>query len=68
MDIIKYYVDQFNINDEEFIKNDIDNEKAYEWMKKEIPLFTCSDKDIERAYYFRCGRIENILSPLTTVL
>lgn len=53
MDIIKYYVEQFNINDEEFIKNDIDNEKSYEWMKKEIPLFTCSDKDIERAYYFR---------------
>ncbi len=53
MDIIKYYVDQFNLSDEEFIKNDIDNDNAAEWMKTEIPLFECSDKDIERAYYFR---------------
>lgn len=53
MDIIKYYVEQFNKNDEEFVKNDIDNDHVYEWMKAEIPLFECSDKEIERAYYFR---------------
>ncbi len=53
MDIIKLYVDEFNRNDEEFIKNDIDNLHAYEWMKNEIPVFECPDKDIERAYYFR---------------
>lgn len=53
MDIIKFYVDQFNRDDDEFIKNDIDNAHVYEWMKKEVPVFECPDKDIERAYYFR---------------
>lgn len=53
VDIIKFYTDQFNRDDEEFIKNDIDNAHVYEWMKKEVPVFECPDKDIERAYYFR---------------
>ncbi len=53
MDIIRFYVDKFNADDEELIKNDIDNDRAYEWMKQEVPLFECPDKDIERTYYFR---------------
>lgn len=53
MDIIKHYVDEFNRNDDEFIKNDIDNAHVYEWMKNEVPVFECPDKDIERTYYFR---------------
>ena len=53
MDIIKKYIDTFNRDDEETIKNDIDNAHVYEWMKAEVPVFECPDKDIERAYYFR---------------
>ena len=53
MDILKHYVDLFNENDEEVYKNDIDNAHAYEWMKDEVPIFECPDKDIERTYYFR---------------
>lgn len=53
MDIIKHYVDEFNRDDEEFIKNDIDNAHVYEWFKNEVPIFECPDKCIERAYYFR---------------
>lgn len=53
MDILKNYVDLFNSLDDEIYKNQIDNSKAYEWMKDEIPLFECPDKDIERTYYFR---------------
>ena len=53
MDIIKNYVEEFNLNDEETIKNDIDNAHVYEWMKEEVPVFECPDKEIERAYYFR---------------
>ena len=48
MDILKHYVDLFNKEDEELYINDIDNSHAYEWLKSEIPLFECSDKDIER--------------------
>ena len=53
MDILKHYVDIFNEEDEECYKNDIENARAYEWLKNEVPIFECPDKDIERAYYFR---------------
>lgn len=53
MDILKEYVTQFNELDEETCKNLIDNDHAYEWLKREIPLFSCPDKNIEKAYYFR---------------
>ena len=53
MDILKQYVDEFNKNDEETYVNDIPNSKAYEWMKENIPLISCPDKVIEKAYYFR---------------
>lgn len=52
-DILRYYVDIFNHNDEEIKKNDIDNAHVYQWMKEEVPLFQCPDKDIEKTYYFR---------------
>ena len=53
MDILKHYVDLFNENDEEVYVNTVDNAHAYEWLKNEIPLLECPDKDIERTYYFR---------------
>ncbi len=53
MDIIKHYVEIFNREDNELYKSDIDNAHAYEWLKEEIPVFSCPNKDIERAYYFR---------------
>ena len=31
----------------------ISNDQAADWMEKNIPLFECSDKDIEETYYFR---------------
>ncbi len=53
MDNLKFYVDMFNEEDNELYKNEIDNAHAYEWLKDEIPLFSCPDKDLERTYYFR---------------
>jgi hypothetical protein len=53
MDILKKYVDFFNENDEESYHNLVSNDYAYEWLREEIPLFSCPDKDIEQAYYFR---------------
>ena len=53
MDIIKKYVDEFNLHDDEFVKNDITNEKAYEWMAENVPHLICPDKILEKAYYFR---------------
>ncbi len=53
MDILKHYVEMFNKDDNELYKNEVDNDHAYEWLKNEIPIFTCPDKELERTYYFR---------------
>ncbi|MHC4647797.1 MAG: MGH1-like glycoside hydrolase domain-containing protein [Planctomycetota bacterium] len=54
-DSFKHYVDNFNKNDVEYFPPSIPNEKAWEFMKANIPLFECPnpDKDIEEIYYFR---------------
>ena len=49
----KHYVDTFNENDEELYVQHISNEKAWEFLKANVPLFECPDKDLERTYYFR---------------
>ena len=49
----KHYVDYFNETDNETVVNHIGNAKAWPWLEKNIPLFECPDKDIERIYYFR---------------
>lgn len=51
--LIADYVEKFNRNDEETVKQKIDNEHALAWMMEQIPYFECSDKVIEETYYFR---------------
>ena len=50
---LKQYVDKFNSNDEEIIKQHIENAKAYEWLEENIPLLECPDHEVEETYYFR---------------
>jgi hypothetical protein len=52
-DDYKHYVDEFNHDDVEDIINLIPNAGAWDWMKQNVPLFTCPDKEIERIYYYR---------------
>ena len=49
----KHYVDYFNETDDEIVVNHIANSESWAWLEKNVPLFECSDKDIERIYYFR---------------
>ena len=49
-DSFKHYVDEFNENDEELYVRHISNEKAWEFLKANIPMFDSPDKDIERTY------------------
>lgn len=50
---LRSYVEKFNSADEECYVNNIPNEEAYSWLKENIPLIDCPDKDIEEIYYFR---------------
>jgi len=52
-DSFKHYIETFNENDEELYVQHIPNEKAWEFLKGNVPLFECPDKDFERTYYFR---------------
>ncbi len=52
-DSLSEYVAQFNKDDVEMYKQYISNEDAENFLRKNIPIFSCPDKDIERTYYFR---------------
>lgn len=53
IDKLKNYVQKFNSMDEECYFNDIKNADAFSWMKENIPLIDCPDKELEEMYYFR---------------
>ena len=49
----KFYIDEFNANDRELYPQYIRNNETWNFLEINIPFFECSDKTIERAYYFR---------------
>ena len=49
----KHYVDYFNSMEDEPVINAIPNAQSWAWMKENIPLFECPDKDFEQIYYYR---------------
>lgn len=49
----RHYVDIFNANDKETVKQYVDNDSAYDFLVERIPLLHCPDKAIEETYYFR---------------
>ncbi len=52
-DTLQKYVQIFNQNDNELYKQHIPNAAALEFLKRNIPLLDCPDKEIEEIYYFR---------------
>ena len=46
-DSFKHYVEKFNENDTEYFPPSIPNEQAWEFMKANIPLLECPDRDME---------------------
>jgi hypothetical protein len=49
----RHHVDFFNSMAPEEVVNAIPNAQAWEWMKRNAPLFTCPDRDVEQIYFFR---------------
>jgi len=48
-----HYIDAFNQNDNELYKQHIPNAAAWDFLKNNIPLLDCPDREIEEIYYFR---------------
>jgi len=49
----KDYIDQFNRHDQEHYIQHFPNEKAWEFLSRNIPFLDYPDKEIEKTYYFR---------------
>jgi hypothetical protein len=47
------YVKEFNQSNPENIVNFIPDSLSWDWMKLNVPLFECADKNFEKIYYFR---------------
>jgi len=52
-DDFRHYVDYFNRMEDENILNAIPNDRAWEWMKNNIPWFECPQDNFEEIYYYR---------------
>lgn len=52
-DNFKHYVDYFNGMEDENIAQAIPNAQASEWMRENIPLFECPQKNFEEMFYYR---------------
>ena len=52
-DSFRHYVDTFNQHDNELYAQVFANSKAWDFLKANIPLLDCPDKEIEEIYYFR---------------
>ncbi|MGB8226682.1 MAG: glycosyl hydrolase family 65 protein [Sedimentisphaerales bacterium] len=52
-EIFKHYVDYFNSIEDEPVVNAVSNAESWPWMKENIPLFECPDKEFEQIYYYR---------------
>jgi hypothetical protein len=49
----KHYVDYFNKMEDENIRQAIQNNSAWPWMQKNIPLFECPQQNFEEMFYYR---------------
>lgn len=49
--LTREYFTDFAKNDEELYVGEVDNAAAAGWAERNIPLFSCSRKELERIYY-----------------
>lgn len=52
-ELLKQYVEYFNGIDTEKIKNYVPDAEAFDWLARNIPLFSCPDSVIREIYYYR---------------
>ena len=59
----RHYVQNFNQLDRETVVDHIPNSAAWDWMTRNVPMFECSDKDLEEIYYFRWWTYRKHIKP-----
>lgn len=48
-----HHVQRFNAMEAETVTHFIPNHAAWSWLKENIPLFECPDREVETIYYYR---------------
>jgi len=48
-----HHIERFNAMEDENVTNWIPNARSWEWLQTNIPLFECTDREVEETYYFR---------------
>jgi hypothetical protein len=48
-----HYVERLNGMEPENWTNAVPNAKSWEWMRTQVPLLECPDKEVEEIYYYR---------------
>lgn len=49
----RHYADYFNKMEDENIAQAIPNNRSWDWMRKNIPLFECPQQNFEEMFYYR---------------
>lgn len=52
-ELFAHYIERFNTMEDENVTNFVSNAKSWEWLRQNIPLFECPDREVEEIYYFR---------------
>ena len=52
-DAFQHYIEAFKNQDEELYPQHISNAQSWEFLRDNVPMFECPDKQIEEIYYFR---------------
>ncbi len=48
-----HHIERFNSMEDENVTNLVSNAESREWLRANIPLFECPDREVEEMYYFR---------------
>ena len=48
-----HHVTRFNTMEPETVVNVVPDSAAWDWLRAQIPLFTCPDREVEEIYFFR---------------
>lgn len=48
-----HHVERFNAMEDEHVTNFVSNANSWPWLRDNIPLFECPDREVEEIYYFR---------------
>jgi hypothetical protein len=60
-----HHVEYFNRMEDENRTNAVPNAEAWDWLRANVPLFECPDREVEELYYFRWWSFRKHLAKTT---